>query len=174
MAGRHCSSGGSQDRASGLSPRSFGRKGWEEPDPEPPVPTGVGQVNQRTASDIVSGSRSPGTRGVSAAAVDLLQWGFRTEAGVRQRVVANLGRLDQIDGKKPDPLIHGLQRALGRVPASAPVLEYDTALMCWPRFKLPDAVAVLPSGAVSSWLVVPPNWSSLILAARTLYWYKAN
>lgn len=54
--------------------------------------------------------------------------GFRTEAGVRQRVVANLGRLDQLEGKKLDPLIHGLQRALGRVPVSAPVPQYDTAL----------------------------------------------
>ena len=54
--------------------------------------------------------------------------GFRTEAGVRQRVVANLGRLDDLDGKKLDPLIHGLQRALGRVPVSAPVPQYDTAL----------------------------------------------
>ena len=54
--------------------------------------------------------------------------GFRTETGVRQRVVANLGRLEQLDGKKLDPLIHGLQRALGRVPTSAPVPEYDTAL----------------------------------------------
>ena len=54
--------------------------------------------------------------------------GFRSDAGVRQRVVANLGRLDQLEGKKLDPLIHGLQRALGRVPVSAPVPEYDTAL----------------------------------------------
>jgi len=54
--------------------------------------------------------------------------GFRTESGVRQRVVANLGRLDDLDGKKLDPLIHGLQRALGRVPVSAPVPEYDAAL----------------------------------------------
>lgn|SRR5574337_363385 len=54
--------------------------------------------------------------------------GFRTEAGVRQRVVANLGRLDKLEGAKLDPLIHGLQRALGRVPASAPVPQYDTAL----------------------------------------------
>ncbi len=38
--------------------------------------------------------------------------GFRTQAGVRQRVVANLGRLDDLNGKKLDPLIHGLQRAL--------------------------------------------------------------
>ena len=49
--------------------------------------------------------------------------GFRSEAGVRQRVVANLGRLDQLSDKKLDPLIHGLQRALGRVPSSAPVPE---------------------------------------------------
>lgn len=54
--------------------------------------------------------------------------GFRTEAGVRQRVVANLGRLDHLEGAKLDPLIHGLQRALGRVPVSATVPQYDTAL----------------------------------------------
>jgi transposase len=54
--------------------------------------------------------------------------GFRSEAGVRQRVVANLGRMDQLSDRKLDPLIHGLQRALGRVPASAPVPQYDTAL----------------------------------------------
>lgn len=54
--------------------------------------------------------------------------GFRSEAGVRQRVVANLGRLDQLQGKHLDPLINGLQRALGRVPAAAPVPQYDTAL----------------------------------------------
>lgn len=54
--------------------------------------------------------------------------GFRSEAGVRQRVVANLGRLDEIEPKNLDALIHGLQRALGRVPEAAPVPEYDTAL----------------------------------------------
>lgn len=54
--------------------------------------------------------------------------GFRSAAGVRQRVVANLGRLDQLSGKNLDPLIHGLQRALGRVPSSAPQPQYDTAL----------------------------------------------
>lgn len=54
--------------------------------------------------------------------------GFRTEAGVRQRVIANLGRVDQLDDKKLDPLIQGLQRALGRVPATAPVPQYDAAL----------------------------------------------
>ena len=54
--------------------------------------------------------------------------GFRTPAGGRQRVVANLGRLDKLEGTKLDPLIHGLQRALGHVPASALVPQYDTAL----------------------------------------------
>ena len=53
--------------------------------------------------------------------------GFRTQAGVRQRVVASFGRVDERNGKKLDPLIHGLQRALGRVPTSVPVPQYDTA-----------------------------------------------
>lgn len=54
--------------------------------------------------------------------------GFRTEAGVRQRVVANLGRLDQLDDKQLDPLINGLQRALGRVPVAAPIPQFEPAL----------------------------------------------
>jgi len=54
--------------------------------------------------------------------------GYRSDAGVRQRVVANLGRVDQLSATSLDPLIHGLQRALGRVPTSAPVPQYDTAL----------------------------------------------
>lgn len=53
---------------------------------------------------------------------------FRTPKGVRQRVVANLGRLDQLADDQLDPLINGLQRALGRVPVAAPVPQYDTAL----------------------------------------------
>lgn len=54
--------------------------------------------------------------------------GFRTPAGVRQRVVANLGRLDQLEDKQLDPLINGLQRALGRVPVAAPVAQFEPAL----------------------------------------------
>lgn len=53
---------------------------------------------------------------------------FRTPNGARQRVVANLGRLDQLADDQLDPLINGLQRALGRVPVTAPVPQYDTAL----------------------------------------------
>jgi len=52
--------------------------------------------------------------------------GFRDDKGkVKQRVVANLGRIDQLDAKDLEPLIHGLQRAVGRpegMPA-APVFE---------------------------------------------------
>lgn len=51
---------------------------------------------------------------------------YRGEAGVRQRVVANLGRLDQLEPKHLEPLINGLNRAIGRVDPAAPV-EYDSA-----------------------------------------------
>ena len=40
---------------------------------------------------------------------------FRNDSGkVRTRVVANLGRLDQITPEQLDPLINGLNRAVGR------------------------------------------------------------
>ena len=53
---------------------------------------------------------------------------FRTDTGaVRQRVIANLGRLDQLEPKKLDPLIDGLNRALGRSTNSAESVEYDSA-----------------------------------------------
>jgi len=73
--------------------------------------------------------------------------GFRSEAGVRQRVVANLGRMDQLSDKKLDPLIHGLQRALGRVPASAPVPQYDTALAFGDVYALNQLWSSLGFGA---------------------------
>lgn len=52
---------------------------------------------------------------------------FRGAAGVRQRVVANLGRLDQLEPKHLDPLINGLNRALGRPVTPAATVEYDSA-----------------------------------------------
>jgi transposase len=52
---------------------------------------------------------------------------FRCEAGVRQRVVANLGRLDQLEPKQLEPLIRGLNRAIGRADTSACEIEYDSA-----------------------------------------------
>lgn len=53
---------------------------------------------------------------------------YRTEKGaVRQRVVANLGRLDKLQPKHLDPLISGLNRALGRAENTAAAVEYDSA-----------------------------------------------
>ena len=40
---------------------------------------------------------------------------FRTDTGsVRQKVIANLGRLDQLEPKDLEPLINGLNRAIGK------------------------------------------------------------
>lgn len=52
---------------------------------------------------------------------------FRGESGVRQRVVANLGRLDRLESKDLDPLINGLNRAIGRVDAVVHEVEYESA-----------------------------------------------
>jgi hypothetical protein len=60
------------------------------------------------------------TRSVGRSYQQIVE-GFRIDAGVRQRVVANLGRMDEIAPKHLDSLINGLQRALGRVPEAAPV-----------------------------------------------------
>ncbi|MEI2419836.1 IS1634 family transposase, partial [Arthrospira platensis SPKY2] len=53
---------------------------------------------------------------------------FRTDTGaVRQRIVANLGRLDKLEAKDLDPLISGLNRALGRTENPAHAVEYESA-----------------------------------------------
>lgn len=50
---------------------------------------------------------------------------FRNDDGApRQRVIANLGRLDQLTAKDLDPLINGLERALGRARPPVPVVEF--------------------------------------------------
>lgn len=54
--------------------------------------------------------------------------GFRAEGKVRQRVVANLGRMDQLEPKHLEPLINGLNRAIGRAESTAVPVEYDSAL----------------------------------------------
>lgn len=55
--------------------------------------------------------------------------GFRDPDGkVRQRLIANLGRLDQLLPKHVDALISGLQRAVGRVVEAAPTPEFEAAL----------------------------------------------
>lgn len=75
---------------------------------------------------------------------------FRNAAGQpRQRVVANLGRLDQLTPKDLDPLINGLDRALGRQRIAAPSVEFVTAKSLgdvyalhalWAELGLADAV----------------------------------
>ncbi|MBA3486991.1 MAG: hypothetical protein H0T88_07365 [Lysobacter sp.] len=45
----------------------------------------------------------------------------------RQRVVANLGRLDQLTDKDLDPLIHGLERVLGRTRLPTPHVVFESS-----------------------------------------------
>lgn len=53
---------------------------------------------------------------------------YRDERGKpRQRVIANLGRLDRLTDKDLEPLIGGLQRALGRVPDSGAEIRFESA-----------------------------------------------
>ncbi len=52
---------------------------------------------------------------------------FRNGPDVRQRVIANLGRLDQLEPHHLDPLINGLNRALGRSQNPAQPVEYESA-----------------------------------------------
>lgn len=53
---------------------------------------------------------------------------YRDDAGKpRQRVVANLGRLDQLKPDSLDPLINGLERALGRSRPPATPVQYDSS-----------------------------------------------
>lgn len=53
---------------------------------------------------------------------------YRTESGsVRQRVIANMGRLDKLQPKDLDPLINGLNRSLGRAENPAHPVEYEMA-----------------------------------------------
>mgnify|MGYP000849115267 FL=1 len=68
---------------------------------------------------------------------------YRQDGSVRQRVVANLGRLDQLQDKDLDPLINGLNRALGRSAAPAPKVEYDSALAYGDLFALQQLWAEL-------------------------------
>jgi hypothetical protein len=54
--------------------------------------------------------------------------GYRTEEGkVRHRVVANLGRIDDLTPQKLDPLINGLNRVLGRAQNTASEISAESA-----------------------------------------------
>lgn len=66
------------------------------------------------------------TRSEGRAYLQLVE-SFRNEDGKpRQRVVANLGRLDKLTDESLDPLISGLQRALGR-DTRKPEVTFDSA-----------------------------------------------
>ncbi len=53
---------------------------------------------------------------------------YRNAAGQpRQRVVANLGRLDQLSDADLQPLIGGLERALGRTPSATPRVVFGSS-----------------------------------------------
>lgn len=54
--------------------------------------------------------------------------GYRAEGKVHQRVVASLGRMDQLEPKHLEPLSNGLNRAIGRAENTAVAVEYDSAL----------------------------------------------
>ncbi len=67
------------------------------------------------------------TRSGSRRYLQLVE-GYRDPAGkVKQRVVASLGRVDKLSGDALDPLINGLQRAVGRVPSMPSRPEFEPA-----------------------------------------------
>jgi len=63
--------------------------------------------------------------------------GHRDELGkVRIKVVANLGRLDKLSPGKLDPLINGLNRAVGRLENTASDVSYESSLAYGDVFAL--------------------------------------
>jgi hypothetical protein len=63
--------------------------------------------------------------------------GHRDELGkVRIKVVANLGRLDKLGPGQLDPLINGLNRAVGRLENTASDIAYDSSLAYGDVFAL--------------------------------------
>lgn len=63
--------------------------------------------------------------------------GHRDELGkVRIRVVANLGRLDKLSPGQLDPLINGLNRAVGRLENTASDIAYESSLSYGDVFAL--------------------------------------
>ena len=56
----------------------------------------------------------------------------------RQKVVATIGRLDELTDKTVAPLIHGLQRAVGREEKLAKPIAYDSAKAFGDLFALTE------------------------------------
>ena len=74
---------------------------------------------------------------------------YRDERGKpRQRVIANLGRLDRLTDKDLEPLIGGLQRALGRVPDSGAEIRFESARPFGDLYALHQLWAELGLGEV--------------------------
>lgn len=64
---------------------------------------------------------------------------YRDDKGrPRQKVVANLGRLDQLTSEKLEPLINGLERALGRSRPPATPVEYESSRAFGDLFALTE------------------------------------
>ena len=64
--------------------------------------------------------------------------GFRTEDGkVRQRTIATIGRIDELQNGSLDTLINGLNRAVGRADVQTGAVEADSALSYGHLYKLP-------------------------------------
>lgn len=76
------------------------------------------------------------TRSGGRAYLQLVE-AYRNDAGKpRQKVIATLGRLDQLSDQQLEPLIKGLQRALGREPAALPPIEYESSKVFGDLFAL--------------------------------------
>lgn len=67
------------------------------------------------------------SRSGGRAYLQLVEACRNADGAPRQRMVANLGRLDQLSEKELAPLIGGLERAIGRKPSVAPKVEFEAA-----------------------------------------------
>lgn len=90
------------------------------------------------------------SRSGGRAYLQLVEAYRNAEGAPRQRMVANLGRLDQLSEKELAPLIGGLERAIGRKPSTAPKVEFEAAKafgdlyalhQLWRELGLADALA---------------------------------
>lgn len=90
------------------------------------------------------------SRSGGRAYLQLVEAYRNADGAPRQRMVANLGRLDQLSEKELAPLIGGLERAAGRKPSSPAKVEFEAAKafgdlyalhQLWRELGLADALA---------------------------------
>ena len=67
------------------------------------------------------------TRSGGRSYLQLVEGHRDAQGKVRLRVVANLGRLDKLTPGKLDPLITGLNRAVGRLETTADAIPHEPA-----------------------------------------------